>query len=484
MPGEQPGKVKSVVGLEAVSPNEPGPSQEARGKRFSRDQRGDIGESRSGEAGTERISRSVHAHSRAAAAIAAVPAAGATVNPVGVRRLEQRLTVISPKRVESADLAQKQYVLPQAVSKKPSYGAYIGFALCVLLPALCASIYYGFYAANQYVAEFRFTVKDASTTSTPSPMGGLTALMGASMPNSADNYLVADFLTSREAAEDLQKKINVVGLYSKPGVDWWSRFDASQPMEKFLPYWQSMVTAQYDQVTGIANATVRAFTPQDALLIANSLVALSEDLVNRIANRSAIDAVRFARDEVTKAEERLKAIRLKLTEYRNRRGVIDPTTSVVASNSTLVQTLRANLAQLETQLATLQRQNLAPNAPVVVSLKNQIKSTRDQIQSTEAMVGHAGDGAPLSSVMAEYEQLDLERQFAQNAVTSTMQALDQARANAAAQHLYITPYVRPSLPQSSTYPRRVFSVIFVGIFGFIFWVVGLLVVRSISERFA
>jgi capsular polysaccharide transport system permease protein len=60
----------------------------------------------------------------------------------------------------------------------------------------------------------------------------------------------------------------------------------------------------------------------------------------------------------------------------------------------------------------------------------------------------------------------------------------QARANAAAQHLYIAPFVRPSLPQSSTYPHRLQSVILVGAMAFAFWLTGLLVLRSIRERFA
>jgi capsular polysaccharide transport system permease protein len=86
--------------------------------------------------------------------------------------------------------------------------------------------------------------------------------------------------------------------------------------------------------------------------------------------------------------------------------------------------------------------------------------------------------------MAEFEQAELERQFAQNMVNATMQTLDVARANAAAQHLYITPYVRPSLPESSTYPRSVRSVIVVGVLAFVFWICLLLMTRSIRERFA
>ena len=104
----------------------------------------------------------------------------------------------------------------------------------------------------------------------------------------------------------------------------------------------------------------------------------------------------------------------------------------------------------------------------------------------ESGVGAGRDragGAPLSSVIAEYEQLDLDRQFAQAVVSGAMTALEQARAHAAAQHLYITPYVQPALPESSTYPRRFLSVFITGVLAFCLWVIGLLTVRSIRERF-
>lgn len=410
----------------------------------------------------------------------AVPAAP------GVKRIEQRLTVVPLRKVPQVDAgATKPFLppIPEHVTK-PGYGIYIWFALCVLLPVAIASVYFGFIASNQYVAEFRFSVQDASQPSLPNA-SGIVSMIGGSSSSPTNNYMVTDYLTSQQAIEELEKRIGVEALYAKPNIDWWSRFRAPQPIEQFVDYWKTKVSAQYDIVTGIATAQVRAFSPQDALLIANTLVKMSEELVNRVANRSQQDAVRFAEQEVEKAQARLKRVRAQLTEFRNKYGVIDPSTSVAASNSSLIQTQRANLAQLETQLATLQSQRLAPNAPAIVALKSQIKSTREQLARTEADVGIGNkSSSALSTIVGDYEQINLEVQFAQAMVTSTMQALDQARANAAAQHLYITPYVRPTLPESSTYPLRLLSIAKVGVFAFAFWLIALMIVKSIRERFS
>ena len=405
---------------------------------------------------------------------------------VSVRRIEQHLTVIPQQRLVPDSQLPGAFVLPQRThpATRRTYSSFIGFAICVILPVIIASVYFGFFASNQYVAEFRFSVQD-TTSGSNAATNNLLALAGVTGgANSNDNYLVTDFLSSREAIEELQKRISVEGLYTKPTIDWWSRFNKSEPIESFVHYWQKMITTNYDQVTGIATASVRAFSPKDALLIANTLITLSEQLINGIATRSQQDAVRFAKNEVEQAQNRLRDIRAQLTAYRDKYGVIDPTTSVAASNSSLIQTQRANLAQLETQLATFQSQKLSPNAPAIVNLKNQIKSTKTQLAKTEADVGQGANGTALSNVVGQYEKLNLDLQFAQSMVTSTMQALAQARSNAAAQHLYITPYVRPSLPQSSTYPRRLQSVVLVGAMALAFWLIGLLVLRSIRERFA
>jgi len=391
------------------------------------------------------------------------------------------------RQLQSPPLSDGRFAhpLPQRARRR-SWSGMFWFVVCVVLPTAAAAIYYGRVASDQYVAEFRFTVKDASVQSSSSAAAstGLLAILGSAGNTTNNSYVVVDYLKSRQVVDTLQERIDVTRLYSKPSVDWWSRYDASRPIESFVNYWRGTITANYNQVTGIATAKVRAFTPDDTLLVATTLVTLSEELVNKIANRSHIDAVRFAQAEVDKAEQRLKQVRERLTNYRNRTGLIDPSTSVVASSANLIQSLRATLAQQEVQLSTMLRQNLLPTAPTVVVLRNQIQSTREQLKQVEASVAKNPDGRPLSTVMGEYEQIDLERQFAQTMLTGAGQALEQARANAAAQHLYITPYVRPSLPTASTYPHRFWSVLYVGGLAFVFWVIALMIVRSIRERYA
>jgi capsular polysaccharide transport system permease protein len=281
------------------------------------------------------------------------------------------------------------------------------------------------------------------------------------------------------------EKIDVVAMYSRPDIDWWSRFDGTKPLERFEAYWRGRVTASYDQVTGLSLCEVRAFAPEEAYRIASALMDQAERLINTIAKRVREEAIRNAEAEVTRAENRLKAIRAQMTAFRNREGVIDPNTSVVTNNVVLAQTVRTLLTQQETELLTFKNQKLSPNAPQIQALQRKIQATKEQLAGIEAEITTAkGGSGSISQIVGNYEQLDLERQFAQNMVLSTMQSLEQVRASSLTQHIFVTPYVLPSLPTSATYPRRGLSVAIVGLAALFLWAIGLLVMRSINEHLA
>ena len=370
--------------------------------------------------------------------------------------------------------------------KRRSVGGYLSFVLCVLLPTVVAGAYYFAIASDQYVVQFRFAVRDTSTSvSTSAATAELTAMVGLSTSsNPSENYMVTEFMTSRQAVEELQASINIRELYSRPFIDFASRLDASVPIETLARYWKRMVSAAYDQVTGIAVAEVHAFTAEDALLISQSLLSLGEKLINEVAQRPQREALRYAEIEVKRAEDRLRAVRAELSDYREKTGLIEPSGSVVSANAAVASTVRSAIAQIQTDISTLKNQGVRPMAPPMQALQMRLKATEEQLKAVENQVSlpkQTGDTS-ISQAVARYEQLDLERQFAQNLLTSTMQSLEQARSNAATKRIYVVAFVQPSLPQASTYPRRMVATLTVAIACLIFWTVGLLVSRSIREH--
>lgn len=364
-------------------------------------------------------------------------------------------------------------------------GGLVSFLLCVLLPTALAAVYYLVYASDQYVVEFRFNVRDTNTAISASglPPGVASSLGLGSAPNPTENFMVVEYMTSRQAVDDLDKRINLRQLYSHQFIDFWARLNASEPVERFVRYWKDVVTAEYDQLTGISVAEVRAFTPDDAYLIAKTLMSSADDMINEASQRPLREAVQYAQSEVTRAEDRLKKIRADLSAYREKEGVIEPLGSVVLSNATVTSTIRAALAQLQTEVANLKKQGLGPNAPPMQALQTRIRATEEQLKAVENEVSRKdGGSSALSPIVARYEQLDLERQFAQAALTSTLQSLEQVRSNAVVKRLYLVSFIQPARPQRSTYPRRAVAILTVAAACLMLWTIGLLLSRSIKEH--
>jgi len=291
----------------------------------------------------------------------------------------------------------------------------------------------------------------------------LTAMVGSSGKSSPfENYMLVEYMTSRQAAQDLQENIDIVSRYSRPYVDSWSRLDPSSSLERIARYWKLMARVEYDTVQGTSAAEIRAFTPEDAFLIAKTLLSLGENLINEMDQRPQREAIQYAEAEVKRAETRLKS----------------------TVGELMAADLRSALATMQTEMSALKKQGINSNSPQVQALQVRFKATEDQLREVEAQVSKAkqsGDTS-IASIVARYEQLELERLFAQNMLTSTMQSLEQARANASSKRLYVTAFVKPVEPQVSTYPRRFISVLTVAGASLLLWTISLLLSRSIGEH--
>ncbi|HEY2179479.1 MAG TPA: hypothetical protein VGH15_12940 [Caulobacteraceae bacterium] len=386
--------------------------------------------------------------------------------------------------------------LPAAAAEQPRT-LLISFLICVALPTLLVAIYYFFIASAQYETQFRFTVLQGSPAvpgnaapGTPQASGGssstssmVQALAGMTGQGtsiaSAQNYVVVDYLQSSQAIADLEKRLNLRAIYSRPGIDFLSRFNPRKSDEYLVDYWKNMVSASYDPMTGLAIVTVRAFKPQDAKMVADGLVSGSESLVNNIINRPNLDAVHAAEQQVATSQQRVRDVRQRLAAFRNSAGVIDPTQSAVPVNTQLIESLRPNVIELQSQLSAMKAQGLG-SSPAAGVIAARLAAARQQLAGVKGEVG--GGRQPLTSVVGRYEKVNFDLQFEQNLLDSALQTLAQTRAYALQQKMYILPYEQPGLPQASLYPHRLQSTVLAAFLLFGLWLIGSLVVKAIQQH--
>jgi capsular polysaccharide transport system permease protein len=367
----------------------------------------------------------------------------------------------------------------QGESQRPSPLA-LSFIALVLVPIAVAAAYLFVIAADQYVSEFRFSLSSID----PPRLDTLSLLAGNAghSPAGVESQIVVQYITSRAIVDELDGALDLRRMFSPPEADWWARLPRPTSIEALVQYWRGQVDPFYDPANGTVVVRVRAFAASDALQLAQAIVAASEKLVNELSSRARHDTVNHAEHEVAQAETRLKAALGEVRAFRDREGVIDPGRSAEAAGS-LAARLRDELVRTNGELTTLQSY-MRDDAPSVKVLKARIRSLENQQHVVaQGMTDPDRSRADtLSRQLGSYEQLDSERRFAEAAYQHTLHGLDQARANADRQQVYIASFVPPSLPEEALYPRRWRSLGVVALLAFAFWAIGGLTVQSIRDH--
>jgi capsular polysaccharide transport system permease protein len=357
---------------------------------------------------------------------------------------------------------------------------WLSFVIVVALPVLIAALYYFWVAADQYVIEFRFAVRSGEPEY-HDPALFFQESMAPSLIG-VDSYIVVQYLASRAVIDDLSRTLDLRAMFSRPRGDWLARLDLPVTIEELVRYWKGQVDAFFDVSNGTIVVKARAFTPQDALKLAEGILGVSERLVNDLSARARRDTLRNAEDEVGLAERRLTSALTRLREFRDREGIIDPRKTADATIA-LAGRVRDELVRADTELSTL-KHYMRDDAPSVKMLEARIQSLEAQRRSVESEVTDTEKtrSEALSRVMGSYEQLESERTFAENSYQHALQALDNSRTNADRQQVYLATFVQPTLPEKALYPRRLRSLGVVLLVAFAVWAIGGCAVQSVRDH--
>ncbi|MFM0408779.1 hypothetical protein PQR31_18835 [Paraburkholderia dipogonis] len=352
------------------------------------------------------------------------------------------------------------------------------FALTVIVPTAIAVAYFGLIASDVYVSESRFVVRSAQRQNQTSVVGALLQGTGFSRAQD-DTYPVIDYIQSRDALKELDRGDYIADAYGNHG-DFLSHFsrsldDSFEALWKY--YGKHIVTVDFDSTSAITTLQVRGYTANDAEKINETLLEMSERLINRMNARAAGDTVQFAQSQVDVAAAKAKDAAAALATYRNSYTVFDPDRQS-AMQLQQVTALQTQLFSAQTQL--IQLQSISPQNPQIPVLKTSIASLEKQIEGTTG--GVTGGENSLSNKAAAYARLQLDSQFADKQLASAMAALESARAEAQRKQLYLERLVQPNTPDVAIEPKRIKSIFEVFALGMIVWGVLSLLLAGVREH--
>jgi len=361
------------------------------------------------------------------------------------------------------------------------------FAVSFIAPVILGALYLLLLAPDQYVTEYRFSVRVpvGQPGSMASAGASLSAVFGGNPTPGTDlldNYTLADYATSAQAARDTDARVNLRDAFNKP-LDPFSKIGSKPSAERLAKYWQSMVYSNYDVASGLAVVRVKAYSAEDSYAIATNLFSLSSDLVNSIGANSQQDSVRYAQLQFDRANAEVATLRGELVNLRRSSDAVDPVDrSVVAGNVNLVNGLVSRRSQLQAQAEAIAQQLKNANAMQVVVQKQQIAALDKQIAEARQDTGNLGGRPKIVTTVGRFEEVEAKLKNALAVQSAASSALSNMRSSAEAQRLYLTAYVKPSLPESPLGPSRWLNVMLLMMIAAMVWVIGKLIGNSIMEH--
>lgn len=355
------------------------------------------------------------------------------------------------------------------------------FLMIVVVPMLICAGYLYLFAADQYESEAHFIVHSAA--STPAQSSGLGGLLGLTSSSSAENNagMVADYLQSHDAVNALQRQMDLIAMFRRPEADAFSELGSANPTpENLLKYYLSHVEVKFNQETGIATLTARAFTPQDSYRINKTLLALGEQRVNEMNTRSYNDSVSMARQQLNEAENGVADIQSRMTAFRQTGSDLDPQGSGEAQIH-MVSTLEMELSTTRAQLNAM-RSLINSSSPQFVAMAARVRALEAEVAGQSAKMTGAGAGTTIAKNLGGYEDLKIRQDFAAKRYDAAAADLEKARADAQRQQLYVVRIVEPNMPVKALYPQRLRVLITLAVALLLAYGIGWLIIAGVREH--
>lgn len=352
------------------------------------------------------------------------------------------------------------------------------FIFAATVFSIVAAAYWLLIASDRYVSEAEVIVQHTDSAR-PSIPDLSSLLSGNTAGNRSDQLLMREYLLSRGVAASLDQELGLSDHYSAWTNDPLSRLSFADTPDEFYDYFQSRISIEYDDYSGVMIIQSQAFSPEMAQKITQRLVAIGEQFMNETAQSLASGQVAYLEDQVSRLNDKAIAARKAVIDYQNREGMASPAGEAEAIGAIIGQ-LEARKTELQTELAT-QRAFLVDDHPSIVALRQQIQAITEQIERENQRVA-APQGGSLNAKVEEIERLQAQAQFDQDVYRSALTALEQLRFESTRTIKKLSVVQAPNLPQKAELPERLRQTLVFALLAFLLAGIAQLILMIIKDH--
>lgn len=371
-----------------------------------------------------------------------------------------------------------------AEMKRRHWGLILSFLLVFVIPVTAVCIYLWTVAEDQYASTTGFTVRAEESGSASELLGGLASFAGASV--SSDSDILYEFIRSQKLVRTIDEEVGLKEHFaSRWEEDPIFALSPDATMEDLVDHWGRIARISYDQSTGLIEVRILAFEPGIAQQITQQIMSASQTLINSLNEQARQDAMRYAIEDVEEAVSRLKEARQALTDFRTRTQIVDPDADIQGRMG-VMNNLQQQLAEALIEFDLLTDSTNESDPRVVQAqrrievIRNRIADERENVTTGSSERDQVGEDYP--NLLAEYEGLMVDREFAEESYRAALTALEAARAKASRQSRYLATYIEPTLAETSEFPRRFILAGLAALFLLLGWSIMALVYYSIRDR--
>ena len=345
-----------------------------------------------------------------------------------------------------------------------------GFLFFFAAPISWSALYYGLLATDQFESETRFVVR----TSEPISFASADATFGIPEAKIAqDTQIIVNNVTSRAMLDAVTKEFDLIDVFGRENIDYFSRLLGNSTPEEMLEYWQDRVDVGISLPGGIVIIKVRAFSSDEAFEILSEIVETSENLINNLSHRVWKDTLQSAERELEQATAAVEAARVAIKNKQQETGIliVDAEAKVVTD---LITERRLELVGLQGQ-RSVSIKSLSANSPIIRTLDNQIEVIKSQIDALRLnLTGQTNENSAenkddLATFNEQFASLVFEQTLAVEQLAKAAGTFKELKILSSQQLMYIDSFLAPTKPERAEYPKRLLRFFLVFGLAALFW---------------
>lgn len=338
-----------------------------------------------------------------------------------------------------------------------------------------AVLYFGVMVSDRYVSRADVLVKQADQIKM---LPEALSILGVGGSSHQDVLLIQDYLQSWDLLSTLDQELDLKEHYQSHQGDFFSRLSGDASREDFIEYYRKHLTLHLDDLSGVLTIELQTFDPDYSQRVVTLMLKESEQFINRLGHKMALDQLAFVEKEADRAYQRVQTEKNKVLAFQNSHQLLSPE-STSSAQVGMINQIEAELVRQQTELKRL-KSYMKSTAPQVVAVETSVNALNKQLQQEQGKLTGVDKDA-MNEITASYQEVQARASLAADFYKTSLISLEQARVEAYRKIKHLLVISQPTLADKAEYPRRLYNLATVGVLLCLFYglvVMGLATLRE------